>query len=723
MNPSTRRVPPFQHPFPKPRLRRALYPPRMSVPLSTISALLLLALAASARAAPKAQGPVAAAPDPVEKLIGEQKYQAALELLDKRIAVLRAEARAGRRGPKAARNAGDERAWTDALIRDVELRLAQNGAESAVRFLRDQPWPKGVLSRAALELYYAHTLVTYAHMYSWEIGQREQTEAPSAGALDLTAWTRGQIYAEAAKAYQGVWELREPLGAEPLGALGKLLTPNDYPAGVRDTLRDATAYFAVELFADTAGWSPEEQNETYQLDLKSLIDGNPKAAARVELDDARVHPLIKIGAILDDLEAWHARRGSGEGALEARLARLRVLRNSFPKEGELEALIQNLRLRLAWDRPGPWWAVGQAELADLLEGTDAPDNLVQARAAAEAGAQAYPDSLGGKRCRAQVEALDAPQVAIEAMQSDAAGKRSLQVTHKNLAALWFRAYPADLFQPPARGENGYYYDNPGAWLLDPASVKARLAGAPPAAAWRVDLPATPDLKTHRTFVTPPLQKAAAYVIVASAAEAFSTQTEGETNTLVASLFLLSDLVLATRRDPEDGSLSVTPLSATDGRGSAPTKVTLYRYGWRQPPAPVESHWTGLTGRVRFSAAGKTNARGSYYLIGKHGADLALATDGIDWGQPVKAQGDEGALVFTDRSIYRPLQKILWKVVGYSGNADRTKFQVLPSTPMTVRLHDGNRQLVESEGRRHRWLRLRGGRIHHPRGAAARALGD
>ena len=53
-----------------------------------------------------------------------------------------------------------------------------------------------------------------------------------------------------------------------------------------------------------------------------------------------------------------------------------------------------------------------------------------------------------------------------------------------------------------------------------------------------------------------------------------------------------------------------------------------------------------------------------------------------------------SLLFTDRSIYRPLQKIFWKVLGYRGSPRAGRFEVLPATPVTVTLYDQNNQKVD-----------------------------
>src|SRR5438132_9257429 len=128
----------------------------------------------------------------VEKDIGEQKLEAASEKLE----ALR----------KKAQQEGRQDEWAKALIKEVQLRMALHGYETSVRFLREQPWPDALLPHTTVELYYAHALISYLQQYSWEVNQREHVE--SKGVVDLKAWTRDQIVAEAVKAYDEVWQKR-----------------------------------------------------------------------------------------------------------------------------------------------------------------------------------------------------------------------------------------------------------------------------------------------------------------------------------------------------------------------------------------------------------------------------------------------------------------------------------------------------------------------------------
>ena len=158
----------------------------------------------------------------VDRLISEQKFEEALKEVEK----IRS----------AAQKAGDQDEWTRALVKEVQLQTGLHGYETSVRFLKEQTWPEGILQKCVFELFYARSLVTYYNAYSWEINQREKVE--SKAEVDLKAWTRDQLFAEAEKAYVVVFKQRAALGREPVNRLAEYLDSNTYPQGIRGTLRD-----------------------------------------------------------------------------------------------------------------------------------------------------------------------------------------------------------------------------------------------------------------------------------------------------------------------------------------------------------------------------------------------------------------------------------------------------------------------------------------------------
>src|SRR3569623_3551745 len=448
---------------------------------------LTLVLLTGAPLAGAATAPPPASWADVDRLVAEQKYEQAA----RQVAALR----------QRARQAGDDAAWAKALIRETQLRSGLGGYATAVRFLREQPWPKDRLARAALLLYQAHAYVTYAQEYGWEIGQRERVAGTS---TDLKTWTREQIFGAAYAAYAELWKLREALGGEPIKRLGDYLDANNYPPEVRGTLRAALSYLFVELLANTQGWTPAQSNEVFQLDMPALQKGDPARARGVHHTAGSVHPLVRIAAILDDLEAWHAGRHDRAAALETRLARAKLLFAHFPADADRERIVKDLEARLPAFRDRAWWAMGNAALAQLEEqrGRNA-----RAHAAAMAGAARSPTSPGGQLCHAIAARLEARDIQVQGMGADALGQRSLLLPPRNLAAVTLRAYPIDL--DSRLQKDGELSDIPYGQQLGP------VLASKPAKEWTVSLPPTPGFKSHQTYVTPPLDKLGPYLILAS----------------------------------------------------------------------------------------------------------------------------------------------------------------------------------------------------------------
>ncbi len=606
----------------------------------------------------------------VEQLIGEQKFEKALEAVGK----IR----------EAARAAGDEEEWTRALVKEVQLRMGLHGYETAVRFLKEQPWPKGEAGRDVLDLFYAHSLLTYYRAYSWEIVRREKVESKG---VDLKAWTKDELFAEAQRAMLEVWARREALGREKVVRLKEYLQPNDYPEGVRDTLRDAVAYLLTELLADTSFWTPKQSNQVYALDLPGLLKGpsgwwERGAGGEPVLSDPAAHPLVKIAAVLSDLEGWHTFRGEREAALEARLARLRHFHGSFTRSEDRALIRKDLEERLPGFRAVPWFSMGKAELAEMVRqepADEAPDALVQARAVALEGLRAYPDSPGGRRCDYIAQSIEAPEYDLSSMKSDAPSRRSLLVTHRNLQALAFRAYPVDLVR---RVESARDYNLLPRW----DEVRELLKSARPAAEWRAELPATPDYRTHRTFVTPPALKPGLYLVAASAKPGFPDAR----NRIQAVGIVVGDLVLLARDDGEGGQ-EVQAVSGATGRPVAGADVMLYRWDWQRGHQRTETKRTGDDGAVRFTRPGGEG--GSFFFLARKGEEVALDEDYRGFYTPQKPAERTASLVYTDRSIYRPGQKLYWKVLAYRGRGDLGRFQALSGAAVSVSLCDLNNQKV------------------------------
>jgi hypothetical protein len=278
--------------------------------------------------------------------------------------------------------------------------------------------------------------------------------------------------------------------------------------------------------------------------------------------------------------------------------------------------------------------MGMADLATFREAEPVADNLIRALATAREGSRAYPSSVGGRRCDAIAAEIEAPNYALTAMSSDAPGRRSIEVTHKNLPALFFRAWALDLEQ---RLGSATDYN-----LLPQGEEVRKLLTTKPAAEWSSPLPATADYKTHRTFVTPPLTASGLYVIAASAKRGF----DAADNRIESVSVIVSDLVLLAH--PDGGSLGARVVTG-DGRPVPGADVFLYAYDWSQGRRHhrVETRKADADGRTRFAfVPGRSES--SYFVLARRGSDYALDPSYVSLAPESNAGETTASVVYTDR---------------------------------------------------------------------------
>ena len=598
-----------------------------------------------------------------DKLVGEQKLEEAFQTADR----IRLE---------ASGDPAREAEVTEALVHQTQLRIALHGDATAVRFLVDQPWPNTFLLRTTLELFLGEALLRYLRSYAWEVRQRPRIE--SSQALDLETMTADQLFGAAMSTYQRIWRARSELDQTPASSLGSYIKQGDYPAHVRGTLRDLVTYQTVALLADTTHWRPEQSSNLFQLDLPGLL--GPQNAD-VSLDDDALHPLVRLCAVLDDLERWHTQGGRADAALEARLERLRRLHVAFTEEMDRSLIEADLRARLKTFGMQGWWSVGQATLARMRRTSGA---LADAQALAMEGVSAKEAELRGKQqCGAIARAIRQPDFSIHTRQYDGRQRRSVQVRYKNLRKLYFRAFAFDLESHVMAGRD--YHLLPGYPDWNRVWQEDQHRRSKPTAQWSVDLAETTDFDMHQAYVTPPLSAPGLYVILVSAREDFA-DTDG--NRICAGSVLLSDLMLLTQ--PGEGDIEALVLSGETGSPVEGAKVVLAKQDYNSNHAVLARGTTDASGEVRF----KANANRPYgmFLIATkdNQATLHPTVYGPERERSFHARE---VLLYTDRSIYRPEQTLYFKAIVFTGNTHEGTFAVSSGEPLEVSLVDTNGETV------------------------------
>ncbi len=127
-----------------------------------------------------------------------------------------------------------------------------------------------------------------------------------------------------------------------------------------------------------------------------------------------------------------------------------------------------------------------------------------------------------------------------------------------------------------------------------------------------------------------------------------------------------------------------------GPSRAPPSTSTPSTGRRATPGS-NPRSTDAEGRVWF--APRSERQGPYFLLASKGRDLAFDPDYLYLYAGSKPSETSAALIYTDRSIYRPGQKLFWKILAFRGRRDLGKLRPAANAGASIWLEDINGQRV------------------------------
>ena len=575
---------------------------------------------------------------------------------------------------KTAKKNKDNKTWQQALILGASLKSQRGEFENAVKYL-NQPWPQDNDSLMLINLYKANLLTNYLQSYRWEIQGREKISTKKW--LPLKKRTMEQLVQEInqsfAKAYTYAVKQDQPLErfTLPLPSLKNYFIKPDYPKNVRGNSRDTITYLWSDFLQDTSLWTPKQLAQSRRFNLKELL----AITYRNNLGfSAKAHPVKRSLWLLSDLEHYQQTQKKPEAAMEAFRVKINKLARSRSDKGELNQLITILKQRIAKsNRALPWINMLHNTLARLIRQTETDDANVQSVAVLKQCVAQHKKHRATSFCQNQLEEITRPYIQMIGMKSDGLKKRSLEVSHKNIQKLYFRAWRMSLQQAM---EYNLYREVEG--LLKRKTRNADLE-------WQVSLPPSRDYKIHKTYLTPPINQYGYWVVVASAQPDFSTNNN---KNLITSVGLNLTKLVATAQG-NSKAVTVTVFNGETGRVASKVRTELWARGNNRPARLFKAGITSNEGKVDFKGMNQSN----FSLVLKYQNDFTLIDNFYTYQRDMNG-ATKSALIFTDRAIYRPSQKILWKAVAYHGDRNTNKYSIFPNSQGWVKLLDANGKLVK-----------------------------
>lgn len=492
---------------------------------------------------------------------------------------------------------------------------------------------------------------------------------------DFTTWDLPRILREIDKQFDKALA-HDRLKTTPVSAYDDLLEKGTAPDAWRPTMFDFLAFNALDFYT-AAEQGAVTAEDAFELSADSPIFGTVDEflAWKPATDDAR-SPTLRAVRLYQEILAFH--RGDRDRAafMDADLWRLHFGWNKAFGEEKNERYKAALR-RLVNEWPNhEITALALNELAKVLNGEG---NLPEAHNTAKRGAEAFPDSAGGRMCFNLVQQLRAKSAAISTERVWNEPMPSIQVTYRNVSKVFFRLVPYDFDEVVASSQ----------WRmtgLDRDRQKQLLA-AKPAQAWAADLPPTADFRERvEKLPAPGGLKPGPYFLLASHDPSF-----GESDNQVSfTQIWVSDLALVMRTRSFEGTTEGFVLNAVTGEPIAGATVRAWMRnkssGRYEPVDPTRTDENGL---FRFNLKNE-----SCVFLAERGTQR-LATGREWWAYVSQREPVPSAqtVFFTDRSLYRPGQTIQYKGICFVVDQAGNRYKTVAGQALTVLFQDPNRREI------------------------------
>jgi hypothetical protein len=522
----------------------------------------------------------------------------------------------------------------------------------------------------------------YWHFFQqnrWRFVQRTQTAEPTGP--DILTWTLPRILAEIDAQFTKALAGDKLLKATPIADYDALLEKGNVPDSYRPTLYDFIAYNALAFYA-TGEQAGARAEDTFELTPDSPIFAPVADFLKWDVKTPDAESLTaRAVKLCQQLLRFHENDKDRTAFLEADLSRLVFGHNKAVGENK------NAPYKAALERladANPKHEVGVRALYHWAVVLHGEEDFVRALALAAKGAQALPDSHGGRLCHNLVQQIQAKEASISTERVWNQPWPTIQVRYRNVTKVYFRAVPYDFLEKLQGTQYRPEY-------LTPAEQQAVL-NKKPARTWSEDLPATQDYHQRvEKFAAPKDLKPGFYYLVASHDPKFGTTD----NVISYTAFWVSKLALVTRVRQGEGSLEGFVLDALTGEPVAGAEVKAWWHAHPNARGFTQPTQTNGNGYFRFDGA-DNNKR--YLVYAKfQGQEIHSASDHYLNRYNFQPLPSTQTIFFTDRALYRPGQTIQYRGLCISINQANDNYDVIGKRAVTVVFRDhNNKELARAQ---------------------------
>lgn len=514
----------------------------------------------------------------------------------------------------------------------------------------------------------------YFQQNRWRFMQRSQTAQPPGE--DITTWDLPRILKEVDKRFQDSLASADELKKVPIATYDALLQKGNTPDSYRPTLYDFVANYALSFYsaAEQAGNRAEDAFDL-RADSPIFADNTEFIAWKPATTD---EASLKLHAIrlLQELIRFHIEETDKSALLDVELSRLDFGNNQATGEEKSARYKAALKRFVDTHTGHELMARALHDWATVVFSEEDDDSLVKARELAQRGLARFPNSIGGRRCKALIRQIEAPEQSVNTERVWNNPLPTINVTYRNTTKVYFRLVPFDFKQFVASQ----------IWQPDQLDEQQRkqLLARTATKAWSADLPKTDNFRQRVEKLAAPTDiKPGGYYLISSRNESFSEQN----NQVVMTQIWVSDLALVIRSHNGAGLLEGFVLNAISGEPISAAEIQVWardnRTNQRIPMPSTKSDKNGL-----FQIRSKSQDQ-LLLMVTHKGHQLSTHTEYNNYINQPQPQRHEQTIFFTDRSLYRPGQTIQYKGICLVFDHDKDNYETIHQRDVTVVFSDAN----------------------------------
>jgi hypothetical protein len=565
-------------------------------------------------------------------------------------------------------------------------RLDEDGAETAIAFIRKEtevaPFPRKAILLSLLGEFYAD----YLEQHQWEMRDRtkmEQTVQPE----DIKTWTIADFETAIAEAYlSSVQDTR--MGTVPLKEYEAVLSPGKNTQGLWTSLQDLLTHRALEHFSRSSSMLTSPVYQFYLDQAEAFAEtrvfvGFPFASKDLTSREYRALLLF---------QSWLKQKladGKAAALVDAELMRLEFVYDKSvrpDKDSLYAAALLNIESRFPRE-PGIALAMyrraqqlfNDGEKFDPANGEKYRLDKKRAKAVADEAVRRFPNSLGAGECRNLINRITTPGLKVELEETVLPNRPVLlSLSFQNTQRAWLRL--VKLTEKQREELEG---------SRDEEALKFLLS-LPPLRSWNTALPEDGDFQEHRTEIRVDPLSLGYYALIFQ-----DTQfTEGKKLRPSWMPFAVSEMAFL--HTTSNGKLELLVAHRDKGSPLPGVEVVLYSISYdyqsnKTRRKEIRRQTTDASGRVFFEAP-----NGNYACRFALGEDMLYSTGFYVYDRGSNEQENIQTHFFLDRAIYRPGQTVYFKGIATRSNQQPGDVAILPNQKVRLVFRDANYKVIAEQ---------------------------